>query len=196
MDDRRARIVDWVGREILPHEADLRRWLSRGRIAPSDVDDVIQDAYCRLAALDDVEHITSPRAYLFQVARSLVLNRLRRARIVRIEAVAEFDTLNLVGDDPSPERIIGARRDLIRALEAIVELPERCRRIFEMRKIEGVPQKEIARRLGVTERVVENDVMKAIRCVLKAFTDAGSAADGAGGNGERDERTRDRAANR
>jgi len=50
-------------------------------------------------------------------------------------------------------------------------LPDRCRRIFEMRKIEGLPQREIARRMGVTENVVENESVRGLRAILAALAE-------------------------
>jgi len=171
LQDGRARVVAWLGREILPHEADVRAWLKRSLSAVGDVDDVIQEAYCRLASLASVDHIESPRAYFFQAARSVALEQLRRARVVRIDTVTEIDALNVELDEPSPERIAGGRRDLARVQRLIAALPERCRRIFEMRKIEGLPQREIARRMGVTENVVENESVRGLRAILAALAE-------------------------
>jgi hypothetical protein len=100
----------WLGREILPHEAAVRAWLRRSLAAAGDADDVIQEAYCRLAGLASIDHIESPRAYFFQTARSVALEQLRRARVVRIETVTEIDALNVELDEPSPERIAATWR--------------------------------------------------------------------------------------
>src|SRR3546814_13010250 len=100
--EKRAKIMAWVGREILPHEADVRAWLRR-TLDPNDLEDVIQESYCQIASLKDVSHIRSGRAYFFTAARSIVLMRLRRARIVSIESVTEIESLTIVGDEPSPE---------------------------------------------------------------------------------------------
>lgn len=171
MDDARRKVVAWVGRDILPHEADVRAWLRRSLVPAHDVEDVLQEAYCRLAGLADVSHIASPRAYFFTVVRSIVIDQMRRARVVRMETVTEIDALNVVQEDPSPERITAARRDLERVRRLIGALPDRCRRIFEMRKIDGLSQREIARRLGVTETIVENDVVRGLKLILKAIAD-------------------------
>ncbi|KRA60094.1 RNA polymerase subunit sigma-24 [Caulobacter sp. Root655] len=171
MQDGRARIVAWLGREILPHEADVRAWLKRSLPTGGDVDDIIQETYCRLAGLASVDHIETPRAYFFQAARSIVLEQLRRARVVRIEAVTEIDALSIEWDEPSPERIAGGRRELAQVLRLIAALPDRCRRIFEMRKIEGLPQREIARRMGVSENVVENESVRGLRAILAALAE-------------------------
>ncbi|HEY0598336.1 sigma-70 family RNA polymerase sigma factor [Sphingopyxis sp.] len=179
----------WVGREILPHEADVRAWLRR-TLDPEDLEDVIQETYCQIAGLKDVGHIRSGRAYFFTAARSIVLMRLRRARIVSIESVTEIESLNIVGDEPSPERVAAGRRELERVRRLIEGLPDRCRRIFELRKIEGLPQREVAERLGVTEHVVENDVIKGLKLILRAIADGEPTGEQKTTGTERDERAR------
>ncbi|MEW4468128.1 sigma-70 family RNA polymerase sigma factor [Parasphingorhabdus sp. JC815] len=166
----------WVGSEILPHESSVRVWLRR-TLNPEDLEDVIQETYCQIAGLKDVSHIRNGRAYFFTAARNIVLMRLRRARIVRIESVTEIENLNIVGDEPSPERIAAGRRELERVRRLIEGLPDRCRKIFELRKIEGLPQKEVAQRLGVTEHIVENDVAKGLKLILQAIADDEKAAE-------------------
>lgn len=165
----RRRIVAWVAQSVMPHEAKVRAWLSRARVSREDIDDVIQEAYCRLSALDDIEAIDRPDAYFFSIARNLLASQLRRARIVEIEAVAEIEAMAPFDDMPSPERQAAARLELARVRELVTALPERCRRIFELRKLEGLPQREIAERLGVTESVVENEGAKGVRLILAAL---------------------------
>lgn len=160
-------IVSWVGTQILPHEADVRRWLLRARLGRDDIEDILQESYCRMAELMSVDHISSPRAYFFTVARNIALMRLRRARIVSMESVDEIDRLEISSDLPSPEQVTMARSDLARLKRVIAALPARCRQIFEMRRIEGLPQKEIARIMGLSEHIIENDAAKALRLIMK-----------------------------
>jgi RNA polymerase sigma-70 factor (ECF subfamily) len=188
--DARPRIIAWVGSEILPHERDLRAWLRR-TVGPGDVEDVVQEAYCRISALNDVVHIRSGRAYLFTTARMLVLERIRRARVVSIEAVANVDALPGFDEDPSAERVIDGRRELARVQRLIDALPERCRAVFRLRKIEGLSQREVAQRLGLPEHSVENDVAKGLRLILKAIAEGEQAVANAIAGEERDERARD-----
>lgn len=192
MSEGRARIVAWLGREILPHEAAVRSWLRRSFAAAGDVDDIIQETYCRLAALNTIEHIAEPRAYLFQAARSVALEQIRRARVVRIETVSEIEALDLALEDPSAERIVSGRRELERVRGLIAALPDRCRRIFELRKIEGVSQREIARRLGVTEHVVENEAVRGLRAILAAITEQDASTGAKGPREQHNDRSRKR----
>jgi len=108
----RAAVADWVGREILPHEGELRAWLQRRVVARADVEDIVQECYCQLAQLTDVAHIVLPRAYLFTIARHLAERQRKRARVVRIEPLNEWDDDRCDPEEPSPERIAVARQEL------------------------------------------------------------------------------------
>lgn len=186
----RDEIVAWVGSHVLPHEADLRAWLRRLAVSPDQIDDVVQETYCKLAAMDGVAHIENGRAYFFQTARHIMLSQIRRSRIVRIDSSTEIDALNIVDSEPSPERITASRRELERVQRLIQGLPERCRQIFELRRIHGVSQKEIARRLGVTENAVESQASRGLKLILKALEGEPEGAGWPGMDGY--ERTRDR----
>lgn len=165
-------LIGWVSRHILPHERQLRRWLALS-FPTIDVDDVVQEAYCRIAALDHVGHIDDPRGYLFRTARNIVLAQIRRTRVVRIEAASGLAELDgaLPEDDFSPERIVAGRLALARVERLIAALPERARLVLKMRKFDGLSQRDIAARLGLSETVVENEVGRGLRRVLESMTE-------------------------
>jgi RNA polymerase sigma-70 factor (ECF subfamily) len=150
----------------MPHEAKVRTWLRRARITPEDVDDLIQESYCKLAGLAEVDHIARPDAYFFSIARNLLMRRFRRASVVSFEAMAGHD---LADDRPSPEQEADGRLSYRKVMDLVDALPELTRRVVMMRKIEGRSQKEIAAALGISEGMVEWHVHKGIQAVLKAF---------------------------
>lgn len=193
--DSRASILAWVGSDVLPHEPSVRAWLGRV-IDPGDVEDIIQESYCRISSLSGIGHIQNGRAYLFTTARMLVLERIRRSRVVSIETVAEMDMLPVACDDPSPERIASGRRELARVKRLIEGLPDRCRQIIEMRKIDGLSQRDVASRMGLPESTVENDVAKGLRLILRAIAADETQAEQALGKVGRDDRDRDRTVDR
>lgn len=171
----RREIIRWVATHIIPHEADVRRWLSRSVGEPADISDIIQQAYCRLSELDYVGHIRNGRAYFFTTARSILLERLRRAQVVQFQAMTDFDASCIVDDSPSPETVAGARLELQHVLSLVDSLPPAYRAVFRLRRIEGLSQKETAMRLGVTEKVVENNTARGLKMLLQALGDQGIA---------------------
>jgi RNA polymerase sigma factor (sigma-70 family) len=173
--ERRRRIAAWVAEEVLPHEHRIRAWLRRSGTTTDDADEIIQEAYCRLAMLDDVDHIDSPYAYFFSIVRNLLVRRLKRQRIVPLETIAEIDAYH--DERPSPEQLAAGRLAYTKALDLISRLPERCRRIVELRKIEGWSQRQIAEHLGTTEKAVEKQVWRGVRSLREAWSQAEQDAD-------------------
>jgi RNA polymerase sigma factor (sigma-70 family) len=164
---RRRRIAVWVAREIVPHEGRIRSWLARSRLSPEDIDEVMQEAYCRIAMLPSVDHIDQPLAYMSAIARNLMLRRLKRQQVVVFEAVSDIETWR--DETPSPEEQAASRISYERVLAIIGTLPERCRRVVELRKIEGWSQREIADHLGMTEKAVEKQVWTGVRAIRDAW---------------------------
>src|SRR5882672_11164413 len=116
----------WFAREVLPHEADVRRWLARKiRGLPNcDLDEIMQESYARLWVAS-AERIVNPRAYLFVTARHVVGEILRRSRIVSIGTMADSDTLNIPDGDGGPERRVSGREEVERIRRALAKLPSK-----------------------------------------------------------------------
>lgn len=160
----------WIADHILPHEADLRAWLRRRLPRTLDLDDIVQESYAVLAAIKDVSHIANPRAYFFTTARSVMLQQVRRAHVVSFETVSELDRLDSC-DDFSPERHVIAGDELRRIAFLIKSLPEKCRHAFVLRKVHGLPQREIAEKMGISENTVEKHICKGLRLLMEEMKD-------------------------
>ena len=174
----RNRLAGWVAREVMPHEPAVRAWLRQRGRTPEDIDDLIQEAYAKLASLTALEAVARPGGYFFQIVRNLLIDHIRRSKVVRIDAVGEIGDLPGHADDLNPERITSDRNELAQVLALIETLPPRCREIFKMRKIEGLSQREIAQRLNVTESVVENDAVKGLALLVRAMATRSPHFDG------------------
>ena len=168
----------WLARHILPHEPALRRWLRRLAAPQVEVDDVVQETYALLAALEAVDHIRDPRAYFYTAARSVLLQQVRRARIVPIDSMAEIDALRIQQGSPT-ETAASEHQQLARLAQLIAGLPGKCRQAFVLRKVHGYSQREIAERMGISENTVEKHIGKGLRLLMQAM-----AGDGDGGGAD------------
>jgi RNA polymerase sigma factor (sigma-70 family) len=160
--------LHWVASHILPHEAEVRGWLRRHvrTLGTHDIDDLVQEAYTRLWSAD-YGHIANGRSYLFAVIRNLLLEQARHARVVPMERLGEIDMLLIPSDEPGPDRRASARQELERLERIVAELPERCRRAFELQKFHGLTQREIALEMNITEKTVEKHLAVALARVLE-----------------------------
>jgi RNA polymerase sigma factor (sigma-70 family) len=159
----------WFKREILAHEGQLLRYLSRMWPNRQDVVDLRQDIYVRIYEAAAKARPVAPKSFMFATARHLMTDRFRRQRIVSIDAVGDLEALNVLIEDVSPERQTSAHQELRRLTQAIDLLPRKCREAVWMRRVDDLPQKEVAARLGVTEKVIEKHVMKGMRLLADAL---------------------------
>lgn len=170
----------WLAQHVLPHEPALRRWLCGfSLIGDADIDDLVQETYAVLATRTSVEEIADPRAYAFQTARSLFLQGVRRAKIVSIHAMADLADLDVPDDAPSPFQHVAGREDLRQLAAAIDAMPPQTRRAFQLRRIDGLSQREVAAATNLSENTVEKHIGRGIRILMAQFGRGGKALRGA-----------------
>jgi RNA polymerase sigma-70 factor (ECF subfamily) len=155
----------WFAEEVRPHETSLRSYLRYSLTSLADVDDLVQECYFRLLRARASGRIRSTRAFLFAVARNAVRDLLRRRAVADAIPIGENGESCVLEDKANILEFISQREELALLEEAICALPERCRQVFLLRKIEDMPQKEISARLGISEKTVEALVAKGVcRC--------------------------------
>ena len=168
--DERAR-YHWIAVHILPYERELRGWLRQrlGRLCGCEVDDVVQEAYARIWQAN-LSSVHNGRAYLYATVRHLLSEYLRRSRVVPIELLGEIDTLNLISEEPGPDRRVAAHQELERLVAIVARLPARCRRAFELRKFQGLSHREVAKHMGLSEKTIENHLTRALASIAAAWS--------------------------
>lgn len=142
----------------------LRRWPNR-----SEVYDLRQDAYVRVYEAAAKKRPPAPRAFLFTTAANLLVDRLRRRRVIAIDTVSDVEGLNVAIEEISPERRVSAHDELRRLALAIDLLPTRCREVVWLRRVLDLSQKEVAQTLGISEKSVEKHVMKGMKLLADVF---------------------------
>jgi RNA polymerase sigma-70 factor (ECF subfamily) len=147
---------------VQPHEAALRAALHR-TVPAADVDDLVQESFVRIWRANERAPIREGKGFLFAVARNAVRDLLRRRRTSAAIPVTETVRLPVLEEEPGVPDVVSRRQELDLLAEAIRTLPERCREVFLMRKVQGISQKEIAARLGISENTVETLVAKGVR---------------------------------
>lgn len=161
----------WIAREIIPHERAVVRWLARRWGHLVDIEDVVQEAYCRIANLPSVSHIENPGAYFFRTAHSIVSDIMRRRGIVGFVSLSQIEWSAVNDTEPLPDRIMEGCENLRNLQELLAELPETYRNVIELRRVEGLSRKETAERLGLSETVVKNALVRGLQKLMKANAD-------------------------
>lgn len=177
-----AAVDAWFVEEVLPLERRLIAYLRHARQPAADIEDLRQEVFARVYEAARIQRPQPAWPYVYMVARNLIVDRLRRAQIVPIELLADPESLGAAGEEIPADRALSAKQDLDRLYAAVEALPDRCREIVRLRKIEGASQREVARRLGIAEHTVEKQVSKGLRRLAEALF--GDPALTAGGDAE------------
>lgn len=158
--------LEWYKQVILPHEGALRARLRRVLPDGADVDDMTAEAMTRAYAGGDIAEWGSGRAYLFRIARNLVIDAARRSKIVSFEVIAD---LELLGTDDTVLAQIEAR-DELRHLQAIIDtLPPQCRQAFVLRRVHDWSVGAIAEEMGLSVSTVDKHLARAALKVTQAI---------------------------
>lgn len=153
----------WFRDEVHPHGGQLKSWLRGNFPAVRDVDDVVQESYLRVWKARLARPITRTKSFLFQVARHIALDLLRRGKRANTDYLGDLSDLGVTTGELSPLDALSHREKISLTVSALLALPDRCRQVFILRKFEGVSQKDIAARLGISERTVESQVTRGMK---------------------------------
>jgi RNA polymerase sigma-70 factor (ECF subfamily) len=146
----------------------LRRYLARLLGNTTEAQDVAHDAYMRVYPSVENQSAEKPEALLYVTARRLAINRLKRRSISPLspEGTALEATASAA---PGVQQQVMARQELALLEKAIAELPEGCRAVLLLRKVELLSHREIADRLGIAVSTVEKQHARALRLLRAAF---------------------------
>ena len=111
----------------------LHRFFSRRVDRSSDVADLVQEVFVRLAQLPEPQQVREPENYLFKTASNTLRDHLRRASVRMSDRQDSFDPERHGGLDCSPADVLEGRQAIERLQTVLRDLPERTRDVFVLR---------------------------------------------------------------
>ncbi|CUJ48733.1 sigma-70 family RNA polymerase sigma factor [Achromobacter sp. ACM03] len=144
-----------LGDIFIAHRAQLRRIAQRIVGTPEIADEVTQDAYLKLMEGACARDVSKPYSYCCQVVRNLALDHCRRQAVESTYRIYTDDgELPQVAGGCVPDRRF-QERQVIDAIDQILgTLPPRTRRAFELYRLGGLTQREVARQMGCSATLV------------------------------------------
>ncbi|WP_263264168.1 RNA polymerase factor sigma-70 [Pseudomonas sp. RIT-PI-S] len=130
---------------------------------PARAEDVVQDAFFRLQSAPRItSSLKAQLGYLFQIVRNLAIDHYRKRAVESRYTSPEAEGEHVATGLGAPEATYFDYSTLTDIDEALAELPARTRYAFEMYRLHGVPQKDIAKELGVSPTLVNFMVRDAL----------------------------------
>ena len=142
------------------HNQALIRFLMTRLDSEQEAREVAQEAYVRILQLDSHGAVSFLSSYLFKTAANIAIDRLRHRSTQRLAS------LDLKKAEQSyvaaPEQILQDRESLALIDRFVQELPPKCRQAFYLHRLHDLSPPEIARKLGVTKRMVHHYLVRAM----------------------------------
>jgi len=140
----------------------LVRFFTRHRAGPEDARDLAQEAFLRLARVEDTRGgvLARPQAYLRQIAKNLLRDRAKTAlrHSEPLHGVLDEETISAANEVERLE----ARDGLNRLEAAMARMKPKTREIFLAHRLDGMSYAEIAEVTGMSVSGVEKQMIRAI----------------------------------
>ncbi|MFT6990744.1 MAG: RNA polymerase sigma-70 factor (ECF subfamily) [Paraglaciecola sp.] len=156
--------------EFNNNQLSLRSFISRYVISPQDIDDVSQETFLRAYKAEKEKEIEHPKAFLFRIAKNLMLSEFSRKARKITDYIEDYEGSEELLDTENLESNVMAQQKLGIYCEAVASLPTQCRRVIVMKKVYGMQNKEIARRLDLSVSTVEKHLTKGISRLNSTIT--------------------------
>jgi RNA polymerase sigma factor (sigma-70 family) len=146
----------------------LKRFFAR-MVDRDNLEDTFQALWLRVQRVADEPAIEDRNAFLFYLARNVALDQ-GRAEARRKRLQAEIESIVWGGGHVVPvDEVLIAQDDLNRVMARAAALPEPCRTIFYLNRMDNIPQRDIAKRLGVSRTTVEKHMRRALAALGEAL---------------------------
>jgi RNA polymerase sigma-70 factor (ECF subfamily) len=135
-------------------------------------EDLVQELYLKVSALDPSHVVKNPGGYLYRLSMNLMLDQVRQRKrsAARDSAWRLAHNETRGGDDvadlPQMEDALTARRRLEVLIGGLDTLPTQTQQVFRLHKFEGLTHAQTAARLGISQRSVEKHISAALKALL------------------------------
>lgn len=159
------------------HYDDLLQFLTRRMSDRQRAADVAQETYLKLIDIDEqAVPVLHARSFIFRVAGNLAIDALRREQRIAASHGDSDGACEVACPAPAPEAALLARERLQILDQALLQLPDNARQALLLNRVEGLTQKQVAQRLGVSESMVAKYIGQALRHCRGWLKQAGVAA--------------------
>lgn len=133
----------------------------------ADAEELAQDVFVKLWTNREAINIEKPLgAYLYAIAKNKAFNFLKHKSVEQ----AYTDSLPFYDDVATPEDVLFAREISLLVEVAVNEMPVQRRRIYILSREKGLSNSDIAEKLGISKKTVENQLSLALQELRKVIS--------------------------
>jgi len=136
----------------------------------AQAEEMVQNVFLRLWEQRKSLHIQlSLKAYLYRSVYNECMNYIKHQQVKRkYEERTAYQLRNESGQPAERMQLTELEKQLAQALNL---LPEKCRTVFQLSRFENLKYQQIADKLGISIKTVENQMGKALRILRLELAD-------------------------
>ncbi|MBX2849244.1 MAG: RNA polymerase sigma factor [Acidiferrobacterales bacterium] len=161
---------------FIKNQSFLKRFLTRFLSSSQDIEDVVQESYLKALGAEQKHEISSPKAFLFRIARNEALKQLQKKSRRITDYLDDIDVPEGATSDTLVEDSSITKQRFGLFCQSTMDMPPRCRKAFLMCKVYGFSYKEIASHLGISVSGVEKHIARGLE-ICNAYVDKIEAAE-------------------
>lgn len=132
-----------------------------------DIEDLVQETFVKSYEAELKQEITYERTYMLKTARNLALNHISKASVRKNQSLDDMQILPSDLTSKSLESQIASKERFLHFCRATDTLSVEVKRVFLLKKVYGLSQKDIADHIGLSESTVEKHVAKGLfQCLI------------------------------
>src|SRR4051794_36467953 len=135
-----------------------------------EAEEIVQNVFVRLWEKQNSLRIeTSLKAYLYRMIYNDCMNQIKhKAVVLKFQKEKMYVMKNERNN--ADDRISSTQLNE-QLSNALLELPQQCRTVFQLSRFEELKYREIAVQLGISEKTVENQMGKALKLLRMKLVD-------------------------
>lgn len=136
----------------------------------ADAEEMVQQVFFKLWERNETLSVSGAAgAYLYRAVHNESLNFIKHRKVKSSHQLHVAYSMKNEVEHPAKKIIAGELEKKIHA--ALEELPEQCRSIFQLSRFEELKYREIAGKLGISVKTVENQMGKALKLLRLKLAD-------------------------
>ncbi|BDX06072.1 RNA polymerase sigma factor [Planctobacterium marinum] len=161
----------------LKYRSQLRRAVS-GIVSSEEVDDIVQETWLKSYEAELKQEIQFEKTYMLKTARNLALNHVSKAAEKYNLSMEELDEQDGIFAGTQLEKQVESKERFLHFCRATDHLSPEVKRVFLLKKVYELSQREIAEHLQISESTVEKHVAKGLHLCARYLANHQTAQDG------------------
>jgi len=143
---------------MIEYYKELLYYIQKKTLCRDYAQDIIQETYAKVITVQNKQKLNNPRAFLYKVAKNLMIDKARRN--IKVQEISYEENEHTDNEQPPEEVILEQDMKLI-LMKELEKLPAMRKEAFVLHILEGYSRQEVAKIMGISLSAIEKHISRA-----------------------------------